>query len=99
MTSWCGSALAGISGMRDQPRLAGLGRPMTVNTTRTNGRSSPRKTCAHPGNEQGFSLLEMMVTIALILVVTGISFMSLQPVLRQKHVTTAYNGTLPTIRR
>lgn len=72
---------------------------MTVNTTRTNRRSSPRKTCAQRGNERGFSLLEMMVTVALILVVTGISFMSLQPALRQQHLTTAYNATLNTLRR
>jgi type IV fimbrial biogenesis protein FimT len=48
---------------------------------------------------QGFSLLEMMIVVALILVVCGISVMSMQPVIRQQRVTNAYNTVLMTMRR
>ena len=48
---------------------------------------------------RGFSLLEMVVVVAIGLIATGVSIMSLQPVLRQNRVTGAYNTTLMAIRR
>lgn len=48
--------------------------------------------------QRGFSLLEMMFTLAILLIVTSISFISLQPVLKQQHVTNAYNTTLSALR-
>jgi prepilin-type N-terminal cleavage/methylation domain-containing protein len=47
----------------------------------------------------GFSLLEMMVVVALILVVSRIGFMSLQPSLKAQRVTNAYNTTLSALRQ
>jgi prepilin-type N-terminal cleavage/methylation domain-containing protein len=48
---------------------------------------------------RGFSLLEMVVVLAIGLIATGVSIMSLQPVLRQNRVTGAYNTTLMAMRR
>lgn len=48
---------------------------------------------------RGFSLLEMMIVLAIMMVVASISFVSMQPILRQERVTNAYNTTLMTIRR
>jgi len=46
----------------------------------------------------GFSLLEMLMVIALVMVVASIGFMSLQPSLRAQRVTNAYNTTLSALR-
>jgi len=48
---------------------------------------------------RGFSLIELMIVIALILVVTGFSIMTIQPSLRQGDVTEAYNQTLMALRQ
>jgi prepilin-type N-terminal cleavage/methylation domain-containing protein len=48
--------------------------------------------------QRGFSLLEMMITIAIGLTLAGITSMALMPVLKQQHVDTAYNETLNTLR-
>lgn len=47
----------------------------------------------------GFSLLEMMTVVALIIVMSSISFMSLMPALRQQRVTNAYNTTMAALRQ
>ena len=48
---------------------------------------------------RGFSMIEMLVVIALILIVSGFSIMAIQPALRQGHVTEGYNRTLTTLRQ
>jgi prepilin-type N-terminal cleavage/methylation domain-containing protein len=48
---------------------------------------------------RGFSLLEMMVVVAIAFIAAAVSLMSLQPVLRQTRVTGAYNTTLMAMRR
>jgi prepilin-type N-terminal cleavage/methylation domain-containing protein len=48
---------------------------------------------------RGFSLIEMMVVLGIIIIVTGISTLSLQPALRSQRVTNAYNTTLMTMRQ
>jgi prepilin-type N-terminal cleavage/methylation domain-containing protein len=48
---------------------------------------------------RGFSLLEMMAVLGIMMIASAIGFISLQPVLRQRHVTNAYNTTLATMRR
>ncbi len=47
---------------------------------------------------QGFSLLEMMMVIAIAIILTAITFISLQPVLNQAHVNSAYDTTLMALR-
>src|SRR5262245_39933632 len=47
----------------------------------------------------GYSLLEMMIVVAIMLTAAAIAFISLQPALRQERVTSAYNTTLTTMRR
>lgn len=47
---------------------------------------------------RGFSLIEMMVVIALLLIVAGFSIMAIQPALKQGRVTNAYNTTLMALR-
>jgi prepilin-type N-terminal cleavage/methylation domain-containing protein len=49
--------------------------------------------------DAGFSLIEMVITIAIALTLAGITWMALMPVLKQQHVTAAYNTTLTTLRR
>ena len=46
----------------------------------------------------GFSLIELMVVIALTLVVTAFSIMTIQPSLKQGHVTQGFNQTLMALR-
>jgi type II secretory pathway pseudopilin PulG len=46
----------------------------------------------------GFSLLELVITISIGLILCGITFMALQPILLQSHVNTAYETTLMVLR-
>jgi prepilin-type N-terminal cleavage/methylation domain-containing protein len=48
---------------------------------------------------RGFSLVELMVVIAIVLVVSAFSIMAIQPSLRQNDVTSAYNQTLMAMRQ
>jgi prepilin-type N-terminal cleavage/methylation domain-containing protein len=51
------------------------------------------------GKQRGFSLMEMMMVIALLLICAAITSMSVVPVRNAEHVTAAYNTTLTTLRR
>ena len=48
---------------------------------------------------RGFSLIEMMVVVCLILIVAGFSIMAIQPSLKQGRVTQGYNATLMAMRQ
>ncbi|HYA25917.1 MAG TPA: prepilin-type N-terminal cleavage/methylation domain-containing protein [Terriglobales bacterium] len=48
---------------------------------------------------RGFSLIEMITTVTLILIVTGIVVAGLQPAIRYSRVNNAYNITLAAIRQ
>jgi prepilin-type N-terminal cleavage/methylation domain-containing protein len=50
-------------------------------------------------NTRGFSLVELMIVMTVLLIVTGIATISLQPVLKAARVTNAYNSTLTTLRQ
>lgn len=52
--------------------------------------------CRH--RESGFSLLEMLIVVAISIVVSVVSVMSLIPMLKQQRVTNAYNTTLAAMR-
>jgi len=51
-----------------------------------------------PRKERGFSLLEMLITLAIGLIMAGFTFIVLMPLLRQSHVDAAYDTTLSVIR-
>ena len=46
----------------------------------------------------GFSLLELVITISISLILGGITYMGLQPLLLQNHVNQAYDTTLMVLR-
>lgn len=48
---------------------------------------------------RGFSLIEMMITVTIILVVSGIALMGLQPAMRTGRVVNGYNITLAAMRQ
>jgi prepilin-type N-terminal cleavage/methylation domain-containing protein len=47
---------------------------------------------------RGFSLLEMLITIAICMIMAGITFITLMPMLKQSRVNAAYDTTLSVIR-
>jgi type II secretory pathway pseudopilin PulG len=49
--------------------------------------------------ESGFSLLEMMTVVALVIIMASISFVSLVPAMKQYRVSNAYNITLSAMRQ
>ena len=48
--------------------------------------------------QRGFSLLELMMVVSITLVVAGVTFISLQPMLNKGHVDSAYQTTLMVMR-
>jgi Tfp pilus assembly protein FimT len=61
------------------------------------GGQASSSTRRHPAS--GFSMLEMAIVMAVIIVMASISFMSLQPSLRSQRITNAYNTTLSALRQ
>jgi prepilin-type N-terminal cleavage/methylation domain-containing protein len=53
----------------------------------------------HVDKASGFSLLEMMMVMALLLILGSIAHMMLVPLLNQQHVRNAYNTTLEVMRQ
>jgi prepilin-type N-terminal cleavage/methylation domain-containing protein len=47
---------------------------------------------------RGFSLLELMIVIAIGLTMAGVSFMALMPLFKQNHIDQAYDTTLSVLR-
>ena len=62
------------------------------------GISRQDATCA-ASRRSGFSLIETMIVLAVMMIASGMFFMSLQPALKDTRVTNAYNTTLMTLRR
>lgn len=48
---------------------------------------------------RGFSLLEMMIVVAIGMILASITAIAYMPVMKQQHVTSAYNTTLTSLRR
>lgn len=48
--------------------------------------------------EHGFSLLEMVITLSIVLIMCGVSFMTMWPVIHQSNVNSAYDTTLMALR-
>jgi prepilin-type N-terminal cleavage/methylation domain-containing protein len=49
-------------------------------------------------NQNGFSLLELMITLTIALILVGVTFVTLGPALNQNHVNAAYDTTLMALR-
>jgi prepilin-type N-terminal cleavage/methylation domain-containing protein len=47
---------------------------------------------------RGFSLLELMITVSIMLIMAGVTFMTMQPMIQKNHVNSAYDTTLEVIR-
>jgi len=58
----------------------------------------PRNELMASRNHNGFSLLELMITISIALIMVGVTFVTLQPTLNQNHVNSAYDTTLMALR-
>jgi prepilin-type N-terminal cleavage/methylation domain-containing protein len=56
------------------------------------------KEIMQPRGNRGFTLLEMIVTIAIGLVMAGVTFIALMPLFKENHVDAAYDTTLSVIR-
>jgi len=50
------------------------------------------------GGQHGFSLTELMIVLAILLIMASVGTLVLQPALKQMHVSNAYNTTLATMR-
>ena len=48
--------------------------------------------------QRGFSLLEMVITISIGMILAGITYMGMRPLLYQSHVNEAYDTTLMALR-
>jgi prepilin-type N-terminal cleavage/methylation domain-containing protein len=49
-------------------------------------------------SNRGFSLLELMITVSIILIMGGVTFITMAPIIQTNHVNTAYETTLEVIR-
>jgi len=67
-------------------------RPVSDTPRRKKGLMQSRKM-------RGFSMVEMMIVVALIVIVTGFSVMTIQPSLKAGHVTEGFNQTLMALRQ
>ena len=65
---------------------------------RFRGFTSPRKGRIVLRAQRGFSLLELMTTVALAAIVTGVAVVTLQPGLQQSRVNSAYDTSLMVMR-
>lgn len=71
--------------------IGGHSKPQ-MSSVRTRSRTKGRRAA-------GFSLLEMMIVLSIIVVMAGVTFIAMVPVLKQQRVTNAYNTTLAAMRQ
>jgi prepilin-type N-terminal cleavage/methylation domain-containing protein len=86
---------------RLNPEMAARKRAKESSCLKTGPGETPRRKKGLMSSRRmaGFSMIEMLVVIALILIVTAFSVMTIQPSLKQGHVTEAYNQTLMALRQ
>jgi Tfp pilus assembly protein FimT len=74
---------------------------MSITQKRSNGfgKSITCQGAERHRSGDGFSLLELLITVAIGFTVIAIAVIALIPGLRQQHITAAYNATLTTLRR
>src|SRR6266550_6180365 len=78
--------------------VVGVERAMTSLQSKVGKLSLPGKDDSIRQKARGFSLLEMVIVIAIGMILTGITFISLKPLLNQSHVNAAYDTTLMAMR-
>lgn len=61
-------------------------------------RLSPKKASMTFRKQRGFSMIEMLIVLAVVIILAGIGFITLVPMLNKEHVDTAYDKTLETLR-
>lgn len=61
--------------------------------------ASPKKGHMSSSKSRGFTLLEAMIAMSIVMIVSGISFMSLRPAWQDARLNAGYNGTLMTLRQ
>jgi len=57
-----------------------------------------RKKLMASRKHNGFSLLELMITLCIALIMAGVTFIAMRPMLKQSHMNTGYNTTLMALR-
>jgi len=73
---------------------------MSTTPRRWNGPDETACSCRNRHRPQlGFTLLEMIIVIAVALTMAGVTATYFMPLMNQQHVATAYNLTLTTLRR
>ena len=74
---------------------------MSITQKRSNGfgKSITCQGAERHRSGDGFSLLELLITVAIGFTVIAFAGIALIPALRQQHLTAAYNATLTTLRR
>ena len=71
--------------------IGGHSKPQ-MSSVRTRSRTKGRRAA-------GFSLLEMMIVLSIIVVMAGVTFIAMVPVLKQQRLNNAYNTTLAAMRQ
>jgi prepilin-type N-terminal cleavage/methylation domain-containing protein len=67
------------------------------NTTRRDGASHRKELMASRKNS-GYSLLEMVITLSIALIMAGVTFIAMKPLISQSHMNSAYSTTLMALR-
>ncbi len=82
---------------REWVLLSAPAAPSVVLASLTSTRARAKETMKSSGN-RGFTLLEMIVTIAIALIMAGVTFIALMPMFKDNHVNAAYDTTLSVLR-
>ncbi|MGZ4889835.1 MAG: pilus assembly FimT family protein [Candidatus Angelobacter sp.] len=72
--------------------------PSAVVFTSLTSTGARAKETMQSSRNRGFTLLEMIITIAIGLIMAGVTFIALMPMFRQNHVDAAYDTTLSVMR-
>lgn len=72
---------------------------MTSSGQRAQAANSPRKEGIVSHRARGFSMLEALIVVAILLTALSVSFITLQPALKQARATSAYNQCFMLLRR
>ncbi len=90
--------------MKERPRCCFCGTRSAPILAFSTGEGRPESGTSFPGNlmnskkQRGFSLLEMMITVAIGLTIGGITFIAMMPMFNRNHVDLAYETTLMALR-